>query len=241
MMENYLTGLEDDLLDFCYEGIDTYDPPGFDEDFSHSPFGSNGDIDGESSDFENSFLNYSETLQSEQKGGRHSRAVGEGVAGSPKPVKKAQQRRAANMRERRRMKSINDAFDKLRTCFPSTVTTERRLSKVDTLRLAIQYIDHLGNLVRSCNDYGADKQLRKTPQHQEKVLMWCHLTSETDELFEDSWPEPVLVCHSLSWSIDNAPIISPGNRYTAPTWHPEVPTHSDMVNLTSFGNWEHRS
>lgn len=233
MMENYLTGLEDDLFDFCYENMDAYDPPGFEEDFSQSPFGSNGEAEGENSDLENSLLNYGSPSQAEEKSSRQCEG--------PKPVKKAQQRRAANMRERRRMKSINDAFDKLRTCFPSTVTTERRLSKVDTLRLAIQYIDHLGNLVRSCNDYGTDKKLRKNPQHQEKILVWCHLTTQSDELFDDTWPETVLVCHSLSWSVDNAPQISPDNRYTARTWHPEVPTPSDLINLTSYGNWEHRS
>lgn len=172
MMENYLTGLEDDLFDFCYENMDAYDPPGFEEDFSQSPFGSNGEAEGENSDLENSLLNYGSPSQAEEKSSRQCEG--------PKPVKKAQQRRAANMRERRRMKSINDAFDKLRTCFPSTVTTERRLSKVDTLRLAIQYIDHLGNLVRSCNDYGTDKKLRKNPQHQEKILVWCHLTTQSD-------------------------------------------------------------
>ena len=172
MMENYLSGLEDDLLDFCYESMDVYEPPGFEEDFSQSPFGSNGEAEGENSDLENSLLSYGSPSYTEEKSNRHS--------GGPKPVKKAQQRRAANMRERRRMKSINDAFDKLRTCFPSTVTTERRLSKVDTLRLAIQYIDHLGNLVRSCNDFGTDKKLRKSPRHQEKVLMWCHVTTHSD-------------------------------------------------------------
>ncbi|KAL3210672.1 hypothetical protein MRX96_008622 [Rhipicephalus microplus] len=51
----------------------------------------------------------------------------------------AHQRQAANMRERRRMQSINDAFDGLRAHIP-TLPYEKRLSKVDTLRLAIGYI-----------------------------------------------------------------------------------------------------
>ncbi|XP_025094317.1 pancreas transcription factor 1 subunit alpha-like, partial [Pomacea canaliculata] len=53
-----------------------------------------------------------------------------------------QQRQAANMRERRRMQSINDAFEGLRTHIP-TLPYEKRLSKVDTLRLAIGYIGFL--------------------------------------------------------------------------------------------------
>ena len=47
-----------------------------------------------------------------------------------------QQRQAANHRERKRMQSINEAFEGLRVCIP-TLPYEKRLSKVDTLRLAI--------------------------------------------------------------------------------------------------------
>ena len=47
-----------------------------------------------------------------------------------------QQRQAANQRERKRMQSINEAFEGLRVCIP-TLPYEKRLSKVDTLKLAI--------------------------------------------------------------------------------------------------------
>ena len=47
--------------------------------------------------------------------------------------------RVANVREKRRMLCINSAFDQLRRCVP-TFPYERRLSKIDTLRLAISYI-----------------------------------------------------------------------------------------------------
>uniref|UniRef100_A0A8D2KY13 BHLH domain-containing protein n=1 Tax=Varanus komodoensis TaxID=61221 RepID=A0A8D2KY13_VARKO len=49
------------------------------------------------------------------------------------------QRHAANVRERKRMLSINSAFDELRGHVP-TFPYEKRLSKIDTLRLAIAYI-----------------------------------------------------------------------------------------------------
>ncbi|KAL1116806.1 hypothetical protein AAG570_005276, partial [Ranatra chinensis] len=56
--------------------------------------------------------------------------------GSPYRV----QRQAANIRERKRMlSSINSAFDQLRGHVP-TFPYEKRLSKIDTLRLAIAYI-----------------------------------------------------------------------------------------------------
>ena len=51
-------------------------------------------------------------------------------------VQQAQQRHAANQRERKRMQSINDAFEGLRHHIP-TLPYEKRLSKVDTLRLTI--------------------------------------------------------------------------------------------------------
>ena len=51
-------------------------------------------------------------------------------------VQQAQQRHAANLRERKRMLSINDAFEGLRHHIP-TLPYEKRLSKVDTLRLTI--------------------------------------------------------------------------------------------------------
>lgn len=59
-----------------------------------------------------------------------------------------QLRQAANVRERRRMQSINDAFEGLRAHIP-TLPYEKRLSKVDTLRLAIGYINFLAELVHS--------------------------------------------------------------------------------------------
>uniref|UniRef100_A0A663EE61 Pancreas transcription factor 1 subunit alpha n=1 Tax=Aquila chrysaetos chrysaetos TaxID=223781 RepID=A0A663EE61_AQUCH len=59
-----------------------------------------------------------------------------------------QLRQAANVRERRRMQSINDAFEGLRSHIP-TLPYEKRLSKVDTLRLAIGYINFLSELVQS--------------------------------------------------------------------------------------------
>lgn len=61
-----------------------------------------------------------------------------------------QQRQAANRRERKRMHSINEAFEGLRAHIP-TLPYEKRLSKVDTLRVAIGYIRFLAELV---NDGG---------------------------------------------------------------------------------------
>ncbi|KAK3758102.1 hypothetical protein RRG08_006677 [Elysia crispata] len=57
-------------------------------------------------------------------------------------------RATANVRERKRMMSINGAFEELRLHVP-TFPFEKRLSKIDTLRLAIAYIALLRDILRS--------------------------------------------------------------------------------------------
>lgn len=56
------------------------------------------------------------------------------------------QRRAANIRERRRMFNLNSAFDKLRRKVPA-FAYEKRLSRIETLKLAIMYIRFMNDLV----------------------------------------------------------------------------------------------
>lgn len=54
------------------------------------------------------------------------------------------QRKAANVRERRRMFSLNDAFDQLRKKVP-TFDNENKLSRIETLKLAIKYIEFMSS------------------------------------------------------------------------------------------------
>ncbi|KAK6172771.1 hypothetical protein SNE40_016365 [Patella caerulea] len=61
------------------------------------------------------------------------------------------ERCTANVRERKRMLSINSAFEELR-CHVPTFPYEKRLSKIDTLRLAIAYISLLRDILMSGND-----------------------------------------------------------------------------------------
>nr|XP_006814564.1 PREDICTED: myoblast determination protein 1 homolog [Saccoglossus kowalevskii] len=58
----------------------------------------------------------------------------------------ASQRRAANIRERRRMVNLNEAFDKLRETVPM-LPHESRLSRVDTLKQAINYISFMTDIL----------------------------------------------------------------------------------------------
>lgn len=56
------------------------------------------------------------------------------------------QRNAANARERHRTQNVNTAFTALRTLIP-TEPVDRKLSKIETLRLASSYISHLANVL----------------------------------------------------------------------------------------------
>ncbi|XP_047607936.1 fer3-like protein [Phacochoerus africanus] len=58
------------------------------------------------------------------------------------------QRQAANIRERKRMFNLNEAFDQLRRKVP-TFAYEKRLSRIETLRLAIVYISFMTELLES--------------------------------------------------------------------------------------------
>nr|XP_057907827.1 transcription factor 15 [Doryrhamphus excisus] len=63
-----------------------------------------------------------------------------------RPPGVSKQRQAANARERDRTHSVNTAFTALRTLIP-TEPADRKLSKVETLRLACSYISHLANVL----------------------------------------------------------------------------------------------
>lgn len=87
-------------------------------------------------------------------GGHHSSHHGRAARNSSSAAaKKARrrvasiaQRRAANIRERRRMFNLNEAFDKLRRKVP-TFAYEKRLSRIETLRLAITYIGFMSEIL----------------------------------------------------------------------------------------------
>lgn len=88
------------------------------------------------------------------------------------PQQQIQQRQAANLRERKRMQSINEAFEGLRAHIP-TLPYEKRLSKVDTLRLAIGYISFLTELVES--DVQTKENINRSVGEQpKKVIIHCH-------------------------------------------------------------------
>lgn len=60
-----------------------------------------------------------------------------------------------NARERERVSLLNDGFDTLRKVLPWSTKIGRRVSKVDTLRAAISYIDHLQTLLKESEEVTA--------------------------------------------------------------------------------------
>ncbi|KAM6152463.1 fer3-like protein [Erethizon dorsatum] len=80
-----------------------------------------------------------------------ARGRGASLLGRPKRkrVITYAQRQAANIRERKRMFNLNEAFDQLRRKVP-TFAYEKRLSRIETLRLAIVYISFMTELLQSC-------------------------------------------------------------------------------------------
>ncbi|XP_006832351.1 PREDICTED: fer3-like protein [Chrysochloris asiatica] len=90
-----------------------------------------------------------EVDEGEEEEGEHER--GASMLGRPKRkrVITYAQRQAANIRERKRMFNLNEAFDQLRRKVP-TFAYEKRLSRIETLRLAIVYISFMTELLESC-------------------------------------------------------------------------------------------
>ncbi|XP_019713613.1 transcription factor 15-like [Hippocampus comes] len=92
------------------------------------------------------------TLTSDEEEGNRSESEGStdqgysccAVPGTSGVV--VQQRNAANARERHRTQNVNTAFSALRTLIP-TEPMDRKLSKIETLRLASSYISHLANVL----------------------------------------------------------------------------------------------
>lgn len=69
---------------------------------------------------------------------------------------------AANSRERKRMHTVNSAFDQLRELVP-TYPSNRKLSKIDTLRLACTYIQDLVSLLHNTQSIQGEDVLYHQP------------------------------------------------------------------------------
>ncbi|XP_044267620.1 pancreas transcription factor 1 subunit alpha [Tribolium madens] len=137
------------------------------------------------------------------------------------PQQQIQQRQAANLRERKRMQSINDAFEGLRAHIP-TLPYEKRLSKVDTLKLAIGYINFLSELVRTDRNSNTDcynGHNRNTQKDEPKKV----IVRGSGGLY---------TAHSLSWSRTKES--NSNGIMHAKVWIPEDPRTNKDGSSSSF-------
>ncbi|VDP89907.1 unnamed protein product [Echinostoma caproni] len=78
----------------------------------------------------------------------------------------------ATMRERQRMAQVNQAFDNLRRVVPRGHMTEyQRLSKIATLRLAIQYIRAMNRILGKSHTFNSERAQQRN-KHKEQTTAW---------------------------------------------------------------------
>ncbi|XP_018562199.1 transcription factor 15-like [Anoplophora glabripennis] len=119
---------------------------------------------------------------------RKSSSYGNGAEDFSGPVR---QRSQANARERDRTHSVNTAFSTLRTLIP-TEPKDRKLSKIETLRLASSYISHLGTqlmagpIEQPCLRLSKlEDESTKTSRHQVCTFCIAHKKSPKTIMAED--------------------------------------------------------
>ncbi|KAH9516463.1 hypothetical protein DERF_007199 [Dermatophagoides farinae] len=116
------------------------------------------------------------------------------VKHKPPPLSKYR-RKTANLRERCRMQEINDAFKRLQSVVPDifSITDERssqsmaKLTKINTLKLAVNYISALTQILRQpeteseCPNYGHDNEniQPSSENHKDKATISTTVTNRT--------------------------------------------------------------
>lgn len=93
----------------------------------------------------------------------------------------SRQRRAANERERRRIQGVNRAFIELKNALPVANTVD--ISKIDILRVATKWIDHLSKLLDQDQRIHTEPQYAVEPQLYE--LLGEDFSINDRELEED--------------------------------------------------------
>ncbi|KAI0978429.1 hypothetical protein GJ496_007833 [Pomphorhynchus laevis] len=83
-------------------------------------------------------------------------------------------RKAATMRERRRLRKVNDAFESLksRTCTNSS----QKIPKVEILKGAISYIDELEHIIKDSNNSTMENQLKTLKGSRKRNI--CKVTKK---------------------------------------------------------------
>ncbi|XP_078664109.1 uncharacterized protein LOC144907178 [Branchiostoma floridae x Branchiostoma belcheri] len=129
-----------------------------------------------------------------KNGGPMRSVLGGKALGKPKEPLMVARR---NARERRRVQQVNDGFLRLRSLVPMA-PKGKKLSKVKTLRAAIEYIEKLQGILRGSDDGSAEEKISPSPvessvadeeeaDEEEVDLDWLplHVVSKEEDDFLD--------------------------------------------------------
>ncbi|CAG9563243.1 unnamed protein product [Danaus chrysippus] len=147
-----------------------------------------------------------------------------------------------NARERNRVKQVNDGFNALRKRLPAAVVNAlsggarrgsgKKLSKVDTLRMVVEYIRYLENLIEE-----SDASLGVTKENLDQSAIDEGIFGRTSP-YSDSVPSPAnSECSSgvsSSYSNDHYQINTHNNYYS------EVNAVNDSELLDAISWWQQK-
>ncbi|XP_076466884.1 uncharacterized protein LOC143298087 [Babylonia areolata] len=127
-----------------------------------------------------------------------------------------------NARERNRVKLVNQGFDTLREHVPNG-KKNRKMSKVDTLRSAVDYIRQLQELIQE-HDEKMDVSGSETSLNDDTITITIDNASTSDNtITDDSSPQSDSVCEEA---------VSPQNDLAPTVTDPAAMTESSVVNNT---------
>ena len=86
------------------------------------------------------------------------------------PEIRGKRRQAANARERKRVNKITDAFERLREHVPNLIK-DRKLSKFETLQMAMAYIDALDKGLRMDASSGLEEAPLSTAASRARIVV----------------------------------------------------------------------
>ena len=129
-------------------------------------------------------------------------------------TKKQQRRAAANTRERTRMHTVNSAFEMLRKLVPA-YPANRKLSKIETLRLACSYIEELSTNLRAQQQRAQSVDIRPLQggppgaEVRRYSLDATYLAAATAHMHRDCSPPPYdYACYNGAQSQPYSPMSS---------------------------------
>jgi twist-like protein len=112
------------------------------------------------------------------------------------------QRAIANVRERQRTQSLNDAFAHLRLIIPTLPSD--KLSKIQTLKLATRYIDFLYQILRTDDEQTSTSQPHHHHQQPPQLQQQSH-TLDTESSSPAQQPSERTLSYAFSvWRMEGA-------------------------------------